>query len=234
MHFHTLDISSITQFFFISYLYHTSPTSFSVSHTIFRENSCVAYKQWSAFTQLLFLQITTLPHWFWVLHSLCLVFLYEGESKSKGKVHLTALIEVTVSNFTYHFFLHSPFATQCICYIVQLISVFLQRRSFSAALVVLCAWCWWLTRKIISNTCSIQFKPFHPFINLSKTHGVLSILSQHTTVNFHRFRSFCPKKPHYATLFCDAAILQRSVHVFALIAATRLKAERCTAHGWTL
>ena len=30
-------------------------------------------------------------------------FVYEGESKSKGKIHLTALIEVTVSNFTYHF-----------------------------------------------------------------------------------------------------------------------------------
>jgi len=29
--------------------------------------------------------------------------LYEGESKSKGKIHLTALLEVTVSNFTYHF-----------------------------------------------------------------------------------------------------------------------------------
>ena len=28
---------------------------------------------------------------------------YEGESKSEGKIHLTALIEVTVSNFTYHF-----------------------------------------------------------------------------------------------------------------------------------
>jgi len=28
---------------------------------------------------------------------------YEGESKSKGKIHLMALIEVTVSNFTYHF-----------------------------------------------------------------------------------------------------------------------------------
>jgi len=26
--------------------------------------------------------------------------LYEGESKSKGKIHLTALIEVTVSNFS--------------------------------------------------------------------------------------------------------------------------------------
>jgi len=28
---------------------------------------------------------------------------YEGDSKSKGKIHLTALTEVTVSNFTYHF-----------------------------------------------------------------------------------------------------------------------------------
>ena len=31
------------------------------------------------------------------------VYIYEGELKSKGKIHLTALIEVTVSNFTYHF-----------------------------------------------------------------------------------------------------------------------------------
>ena len=28
---------------------------------------------------------------------------YEAESKSKGKIHLTALIEVTVGNFIYHF-----------------------------------------------------------------------------------------------------------------------------------
>lgn len=28
---------------------------------------------------------------------------YKGESKSKGKIHLMALIEVTVSSFTYHF-----------------------------------------------------------------------------------------------------------------------------------
>ena len=132
-------------------------------------------------------------------------------------------------------FLHSPLATQCICYIVQLVSVFLRRSSFSAALVVLCARCWWPIRTtFISNTCSTRFKPFHPLINLTLTHGALSILSQHTTVNFHRFHSFCPKKPHYTTLFFDGAILQRTVHVFALVAATRLKAERCTAHGWTL
>jgi len=34
---------------------------------------------------------------------LCIINIYEGESKSKCKIHLTALIEVTVSNFTYHF-----------------------------------------------------------------------------------------------------------------------------------
>ena len=80
-----------------------------------------------------------------------------------------------------------------------------------------------------SCSCSTRFKPFHPLINLSLTHGALFILSQHTTVNFHRFHSFCPKKAHYATLFFDGAILQKMVHVFALVAATRLKAERCTA-----
>ena len=79
-------------------------------------------------------------------------------------------------------FLHSPLATQCICYIVQLVSVFLRRRSFSATR------CWWPTRTtFISNICSTRFKPFHPLINLSLTHGALSILSQHTTVNFHSF-----------------------------------------------
>jgi hypothetical protein len=29
--------------------------------------------------------------------------MYEGESKSKGKKRVTALTEVTVSNYTYHF-----------------------------------------------------------------------------------------------------------------------------------
>ena len=58
--------------------------------------------------------------------------LYEGESKRKGKIHLTALIEVTGA-ILHIIFLHSPIATQCICYIIQLVSVFLPRRSFSAA-----------------------------------------------------------------------------------------------------
>ena len=77
--------------------------------------------------------------------------------------------------------------------------------------VVLYAWCWWPTRTtFISNMCSTRFKPFHPLIDLSLTHGALSILSQHTMVNFDRFHSFCPKKPHYTTLFFNGAILQRA------------------------
>jgi hypothetical protein len=35
---------------------------------------------------------------------------YEEESKSKGKIHLTAVTEVTVSNFTYHFSTYSKCA----------------------------------------------------------------------------------------------------------------------------
>ena len=31
------------------------------------------------------------------------VYIYEGDSKSKGKIHLTAVIQETVSNFTYYF-----------------------------------------------------------------------------------------------------------------------------------
>ena len=47
----------------------------------------------------------------------------------------------------------------------------------------------------------------------------------------HHVAKHNPKKPHYATLFFDGAILQRGVHVFALLAANRLKAERCSADG---
>jgi hypothetical protein len=139
--------------------------------------------------------------------------IYEGESKSNGKKHLTALIEVTVSNFRYHFFLHNPLATQCIFYIVQLVCVSLRRRSILAALdVVLCAGCWWPTRTaVMSNTCLTWSKHFHPLTNISLTNGALSILSQHMMVNFHS-----------------------SVHVFALVATTQLKEERCTANGWTV
>ena len=68
--------------------------------------------------------------------------------------------------------------------------------------MLLAARCWWPTRRtFISNMCSTRFKPFHPLINLSLTHGALSILSQHMTMNFHRFHSFCPNKPHYAVVF---------------------------------
>ena len=134
-----------------------------------------------------------------------------------------------MSNFTYHFSIQSPCNTMHLLYRSTSFCIPAEKKRIS------CPRCWWSTRTIfISNTCSTRFKPFHPLTNLSLTHGALSILSQHMMVNFHRFHSFCPKKPHYATLFFDGAILQRSVHVFALIAATWLKAERCTANGWTL
>ena len=42
--------------------------------------------------------------------------MYKGESKSKGKIHLTALIAVTVSNFTNHFSTHSPCNTMHLLY----------------------------------------------------------------------------------------------------------------------
>jgi len=60
----------------------------------------------------------------------------------------------------------------------------------------------------ISNTCSTRFKSFHSVINLSLTHGALSILSQYTTVNFHRFHSFCPKQTalrHVVLRWCNLA-----------------------------
>jgi len=40
--------------------------------------------------------------WYQQSASLRTISIYKGESKSKGKIHLMALIEVTVSNFTYH------------------------------------------------------------------------------------------------------------------------------------
>src|SRR5215510_1953463 len=47
----------------------------------------------------------------------------------------------------------------------------------------------------------------------------------------HHVTKHNPKKLHYATLFFNGAILGTGVHVFALLAANRLKAERCSANG---
>ena len=33
----------------------------------------------------------------------CTLRIYEGDSKSKDRIHLTAIIKVSMSNFTYHF-----------------------------------------------------------------------------------------------------------------------------------
>ena len=122
----------------------------------------------------------------------------------------------------------------CIHFRHRYLSVF-SNHGICPVNVVLCVQCWWPTRTtFINNTCSTRFKPFHPLINLSLTHCALSILSQHTMVNIHRFHSFCPKKPHYITLFFDGAILQNSVHVFTLVAVIQLKAEHCNENDWTL
>ena len=45
-----------------------------------------------------------------------LYYIYEGEAKSKGKIHLMALTEVTMSNFTHHFFTQSPCNTMHLLY----------------------------------------------------------------------------------------------------------------------
>jgi len=42
--------------------------------------------------------------------------IYERDSKSKGKIHLTAAIQVTVSNFTYYFSTESPCNTMYLLY----------------------------------------------------------------------------------------------------------------------
>ena len=44
------------------------------------------------------------------------IYIHEGESKRKGTIHLTALIEVTVSNFMYHFSTQSPCNTMHLLY----------------------------------------------------------------------------------------------------------------------
>ena len=93
---------------------------------------------------------------------------------------------------------------------VQLVSVFLRRRSFSAVLVVLCARCWWPTRTIfISNTGSTRFKPFHPLIYLSLTRGALSILSRHTyDGEFPQVSLLLPKETalrHVVLRWCNLA-----------------------------
>jgi hypothetical protein len=75
--------------------------------------------------------------------------------------------------------------------------------------VVLCVWCRWLTTTtFISNMCLTQFKTSHPLINLLLTNGALSILSQHTMVNFHRFLLLLPKETalrHVVLRWCNVA-----------------------------
>jgi len=100
------------------------------------------------------------------------------------------------------------------------------RHRYPSSLIMASALSMWSSVRDVDGrptlTCLRPDLNFSTHSNLSLT-SALSILSQHTTVNFHRFYP-CPKKPPYATFF-DGAISQRSVHVFALVAAIRLKAE---------
>lgn len=53
-----------------------------------------------------------------------------------------------------------------------------------------------------------------------------SELSRHAVVNSRRFHSLCPNKFHYRALLNSGAIPQWSVHVYSILASTRLT-ESC-------
>jgi hypothetical protein len=114
-----------------------------------------------------------------------------------------------MSNFTYHFSPQSPCNTIHLLYRSTKRNFCILYRGICPVDVVLCARCWLPTRTTsISTTCSTQFKTFHPLLNIWLTDGALSTLSQHTTVNFHRFRSFCPKENalrHVVLRWCNLA-----------------------------
>jgi len=64
---------------------------------------------------------------------------YEEESKSKGKIHLTALIEVTVSNFTYHFSTQSPCNTINLLYRSTSFCIPAEKKLFGCSCGLVCA-----------------------------------------------------------------------------------------------
>jgi hypothetical protein len=137
--------------------------------------------------------------------------------KVKEKKHLMALTEVTVSNFTYHFSTQSPCNTMHLSYRSTSFCIPAEKKLFGCSRSQVCTTSFTSSLEVnlrlrntsfISNTCSTQFKPFHPLINLSLTNGALSTLSQHMTMDFHWFHSFCPKKPHYVAVvlrWCNLA-----------------------------
>ena len=72
-----------------------------------------------------------------LLLGFCFVhFMYDGESKSKGKIHLTALVEVTVSNFTYHFSTQSPCNTMHLLYLSTSFCIPAEKKLFGCAMLM--------------------------------------------------------------------------------------------------
>jgi len=61
---------------------------------------------------------------------------YNVESKSKGKIHLTALIEVTVSNFTYNFSTQSPCNTMQLLYRSTSFCIPAEKKLFDCAMLM--------------------------------------------------------------------------------------------------
>ena len=64
------------------------------------------------------------------------ICIYEGESKSEGKIHLMALIEVTVSNFIYHFSTQSPCNTMHLLYRSTSFCIPAEKKLFGCAMLM--------------------------------------------------------------------------------------------------
>ena len=120
------------------------------------------------------------------------------------------LIAVTVSNITYHFPTQSPCNTIHLLYHSSNFCIPAEKKLFGCAMLLADQ------TTFISNTCS------NPDLNLSThswTFRWLTALCPYWA-NTRRWIStrFTPSapqnEPHYATLFFDVAILQRSVHLF--------------------
>ena len=62
--------------------------------------------------------------------------MYEGESKSKGKLDLTALIAVTVRNFIYHFSTQSPCNTMRLLYRSTSFCIPAEKKIFGCAMLM--------------------------------------------------------------------------------------------------
>ena len=65
--------------------------------------------------------------------------MYGGESKSTGKIHLTTVIEVPVSNFTYHFSTQSPCNTMHLLYRSTIFCIPAEKKLYGCSCGLVCA-----------------------------------------------------------------------------------------------